>query len=185
MQEKKIAVFGGGCFWCTEAVFSSLRGVLSVAPGYAGGTTEDPNYYTVASGKTGHAEVVMVTYDPAVISFRDLLTVFFATHDPTTPNRQGNDVGSEYRSLVLYTTEEQREETEKFIKEIEASGEKGAPIITELKPLGNFYPAEKEHKDFYEKNRNQPYCSIVIDPKLKKVKEQFAELLKTHGKGDA
>lgn len=178
MQEKKIAVFGGGCFWCTEAVFKMLRGVISVAPGYAGGRTETPTYEDVCSGKTGHAETVMITYDPALVSYRDLLTVFFATHDPTTPNRQGNDVGSEYRSLILYATEEQRAEAEEFIKEINASSEKGAPIVTELAPLGAFYPAEEIHKDFYEKNTNQPYCMIVINPKLQKVKEQFAKLLK-------
>jgi len=173
-----MAVFGGGCFWCTEAVFKMLHGVISVAPGYAGGKTENPTYEDVCSGKTGHAEAVMVTYNPALVSYRDLLTVFFATHDPTTLNREGNDIGTEYRSLILYATEEQREEAEEFMKEINASNEKGAPIVTEVAPLGAFYPAEDIHKDFYEKNTNQPYCMIVINPKLQKAKEQFAKLLK-------
>lgn len=181
MHERAIAVFGGGCFWCTEAVFTTLRGVLSVTPGYAGGSAKDPTYEEVASGRTGHAEVVMVAYDPGVISYRDLLTVFFATHDPTTPDRQGNDAGTEYRSLILFTTDGQRDEAERFIAEIDASGEKGAPVVTEVRPLGAFYPAGKEHENFYERNRNRPYCMLVIAPKLEKVRERFAELLKTHG----
>ena len=178
--KKEIAVFGGGCFWCTEAVFKELRGVRAVMPGYAGGNNPDPAYEEVSSGATGHAEVIRIEFDPAAIRFRDLLTVFFATHDPTTPNRQGNDVGTQYRSVVLYTTSDQRKEAEDFIAALNASSPNGAPIVTEIKPLEKFYEAEQYHRDYYEKNKSQPYCQIVINPKLEKVQKEFAALLKAY-----
>jgi len=179
----EIAVFGGGCFWCTEAIFKMLRGVVSVMPGYAGGSPpaggERLTYEAVSSGNTGHAEVIRIEYDPEQISYQTLLTVFFATHDPTTLNRQGADVGTQYRSIVLYTTAEQKRAAEQMIEELNASTEKGKPIVTEVKPLKHFYEAENYHRDYYTNNSDQSYCQIVINPKLKKVKEQFAELLKT------
>ena len=168
MTEK--AAFGGGCFWCTEAVFKMLRGVHKVLPGYAGGTAEDATYEKVSSGKTGHAEVTYLEYEPAEIDYRDLLTVFFASHDPMTVNRQGNDIGSQYRSVIFYTTDEQKREAEKFIKESDA--------VTELVSLDQFYEAENYHKDYYTNNKSAPYCQIIINPKLEKVQKEFAKLLK-------
>jgi peptide-methionine (S)-S-oxide reductase len=173
-----IAVFGGGCFWCTEAVFKMLRGVSSVEPGYAGGHTENPTYAQVSNGDTGHAEVIKIEYDPAQVSYRDLLTVFFATHDATEVNRQGNDVGTQYRSIILYAGEEQKKEAEAFITELNASSKEGAPIATEVAPFTKFYPAEQEHVDYYARNKQAGYCQIIIAPKLQKVQEKFAELLK-------
>ena len=179
MDKKEVAVFGGGCFWCTEAVFQSLKGVVSVESGYAGGTMKNPLYYDVVSGKTGHAEVIKITYDPEQITFETLLTVFFATHDPTTPNRQGNDVGEQYRSIILYSNEEQREKAEKLIEELQKTSKEGGEIVTEVKPLGEFYEAEEEHKNFYKRNSSTPYCQVIINPKLQKVQKKFAELLRT------
>ncbi len=176
----EIAVFGGGCFWCTEAVFRMLRGVVSVEPGYAGGTTEHPTYRSVSSGTTGHAEVIRITFDPAQISYRDLMTVFFATHDATQVNRQGNDVGTQYRSIILYSSDAQRREAASFIEALEASASEGAPIATELAPLEHFFPAEPEHLDYYARNANQGYCQIIIAPKLQKVQQQFSGLLSAH-----
>jgi len=173
-------VFGGGCFWCTEAVFKSLRGVASVLPGYAGGMTENPTYEDVSSGKSGHAEVIRIEYDPGEIKLRDLLTVFFASHDPTTLNRQGNDVGTQYRSVVFYTTDAQKRETEEFIKELNGSNAKGDPIVTETAPLDKFYEAEDHHKSYYENNKGSAYCQIVINPKLEKVQKEFAALIKNN-----
>jgi len=177
---KEIAVFGGGCFWCTEAVFKELRGVVSVMPGYAGGTTPNPTYAQVCGGNTGHAEVIKIDYDPAQITYEDLLTVFFATHDSTTMNRQGNDVGAQYRSIILYTSEEQKEKAEKFIAELNLSAQEGSPVITEVKPLDIFYEAENYHRDYYAANKDQPYCQLIIQPKLQKVQQKFATLLKSH-----
>jgi peptide-methionine (S)-S-oxide reductase len=168
-------VFGGGCFWCTEAIFSSLKGVHSVLPGYAGGTTANPTYESIHGGKTGHAEVIKIDFDRALISFGDLLTVFFALHDPTTLNRHGADVGTEYRSLVLYTNDIQKAETEKFIAELNQTGPK---VITEVKALTVFYPAEEYHRQYYKNNTATPYCQIVINPKMEKLKKRFSELLK-------
>ncbi len=173
--KKEIVVLGGGCFWCTEAVFKELKGVLSVMPGYAGGEKADPTYEEVCSGNTGHAEVTKIEFDPEVLDFKDLLTVFFATHDPTTLNRQGNDVGTQYRSIILYTTPEQLLVSQKFIEELNKEGEK---VVTELKPLEKFYEAEDYHKDFYAKNSNQSYCQLIISPKLEKLHKRFYELLK-------
>lgn len=175
---KETIVFGGGCFWCTEAVFKMLEGVFSVTPGYAGGTTPDPTYEAVSSGRTGHAEVTKIEYDPEKIPFRTLLTVFFATHDPTTLNQQGADVGTQYRSAIFYTTEKQKEEAEKFIREVDESTKEGKPVVTEVKPLDKFYEAESYHKDYFEKNPSATYCNLVISPKVEKVQKQFAELLK-------
>jgi peptide-methionine (S)-S-oxide reductase len=167
------AVFGGGCFWCTEAVFGVLNGVVSVKSGYAGGTTPNPTYESVSSGKTGHAEVLKVEYDPAVISFHDLLTVFFVSHDPTTLNRQGADVGTQYRSIILYTTPEQKSEAERYIDDLK----KDLNIVTELKPLDMFYPAEDYHQDFYKNHEDQPYSQIIIKPKLEKLQKEFNRLI--------
>ena len=169
------AVFGGGCFWCTEAVFKMLKGVQVVKSGYAGGSKEDATYERVSSGKTNHAEVIYIEYDPERISYRDLLTVFFASHDPTTINRQGNDIGPQYRSVIFFTTPEQEVEAKKYIKEIDGA-------ITELESFEAFYEAEDYHKDYYDTHSNAPYCQIIINPKLEKVQKQFSQLLKQHGK---
>lgn len=174
---RETAVFGGGCFWCTEAIFKMLKGVLSVTPGYAGGTTADPTYEEVCGGLTGHAEVTRIEYDPAAISFRTLLMVFFATHDPTTLNRQGNDIGTQYRSIILYTTPAQREEAEAFIQDVETSTPAGNHVVTEVKPLATFYEAEKYHKDYFARNPEQAYCNLIISPKVEKVQKEFAALL--------
>jgi len=181
----KTAVFGGGCFWCTEAVFKMLKGVVSVVPGYAGGTTANPSYEAVSTGETGHAEVIQIAYDPALISFHDLLTVFFATHDPTTPNRQGNDVGTQYRSIILYSTPEEKEEAEAFIAELNASSEQGARVITQVEPLTAFYEAEDYHKNYYDRNSDAPYCQVVINPKLEKVQQKFTKLLAQSGENSS
>lgn len=178
--ENEIAVFGGGCFWCTEAIFKELRGVISVEPGYTGGTKERPTYEEVCSGTTGHAEAIRITYDPKLIAFRDLLTVFFATHDPTTPNRQGNDVGTQYRSAIFYTTPQQKEEAEHFIAELEKQSTLGGHVVTEITPLSTFFEAEGYHRDYFARNPEKAYCQIVINPKLEKVQKQFAELLNDH-----
>ena len=172
---KETIIFAGGCFWCTEAVFSELKGVLSVMPGYAGGQKSNPTYGEVCTGMTGHAEVTRVEYDPAQILFSDLLTVFFATHDPTTLNRQGNDVGTQYGSAIFYTTDAQKKESEDFIAELNKEGEK---VVTELKPLDVFYPAENYHQNYFKNNPDKPYCQVVISPKLEKLKDKFYNLLK-------
>ena len=178
-QKTEIAVFGGGCFWCTEAVFGQLKGVVSVMPGYAGGTIANPTYEQVCTGKTGHAEVTRVEYDPAQISFHDLLVVFFATHDPTSLNRQGADVWTEYRSVIFYTTDEQKRETEALIDELNNSDPAGKRIVTEVVPLKAFYQAEDYHQEYYRNNSLAPYCQIVIDPKLRKLHKEFSALLKS------
>lgn len=177
------AVFGGGCFWCTEAVFKMLRGVSSVVPGYAGGTVPNPTYAQVCDGTTGHAECVKVEYDPAQVKYRDLLLVFFGSHDPTTVNRQGNDVGTQYRSVIFYTTPEQRAEAAQCIAEINESSTHGTPVVTDLEPLTDFYEAENYHRDYAARNPSNPYCSLIINPKLEKVQKEFAALLSTHGHG--
>lgn len=174
----EIAVFGGGCFWCTEAVFTMLRGILSAVPGYTGGTKENPTYEEVSNGTTGHAETVYIEFDAREISFHDLLVVFFATHDPTSLDRQGNDVGTQYRSAIFYTTDEQKRMAEAFIKELNDSNEDGKRVVTALQPFTTFYEAEGYHKNYYDNHKEQPYCALVINPKLTKVQKQFAELLK-------
>ena len=176
----KTAVVGGGCFWCTEAIFKSLRGVVSVTPGYAGGAAAAPSYEEVSGGGTGHAEVTRIEFDPASVSYRDLLTVFFGTHDPTTLNRQGHDVGTQYRSVVLYASPEQKAEGERYVAELEASGVK--PVTTEIRPLDAFYPAEEYHRDYFAKHGDEPYCRVVIAPKLEHLREKFAALLKEKSK---
>lgn len=175
------AVFGGGCFWCTEAVFKMLKGVMEVYPGYAGGHTKNPTYLEVCSGKTGHVEVVSMLYDSELISFESLMTVFFGSHDPTTMNRQGNDVGTQYRSVIFYTTQEQKQKAEDFIKNINKT-KSGDKIVTEVEPLTNYFRAENYNKDYFDNNKNVPYCQLVINPKLEKVQKDFAELLKLYDK---
>ncbi len=179
-NNSEIIVFGGGCFWCTEAIFKMLKGVQSVYPGYAGGETENPTYDEVCGGNTGHAEVVQIEYDPELVNFRDLLTVFFGSHDSTTLNRQGNDVGTQYRSVVFYTTPEQEAETKKYIEEINNSNSAGGNVVTEVSPLKKFYKAENYHADYFAKNPNNSYCQIIINPKLQKVQEKFANLIKNN-----
>jgi peptide-methionine (S)-S-oxide reductase len=169
------AVFGGGCFWCTEAAFQRLKGVTRVVPGYAGGSVQLPTYEQVTTGRTGHAEVVRVTFDPKVISYKQLLKVFFAIHDPTTPNRQGNDIGPQYRSLILFADDEQRQEAEIFLAEI--NPEFDNRIVTEVKPLEAFYEAEDYHHDYFNKNPNAGYCQVIISPKMSKLRKEFAQLL--------
>lgn len=176
----EIAVFGGGCFWCTEAVFEGLRGIVSVMPGYAGGSVKNPKYEQVCGGSTGHAEVLKIEFDPSQISYRDLLTVFFASHDPTTLNRQGSDVGTHYRSILLYVDEAQRQEAEQFIAQLNNNDVEGKNVVTEVVPLDAFYPAEEYHRQYYKKNPTQAYCQLVINPKLEKVKKRFSELLASH-----
>ena len=177
-SKSEIAVLGGGCFWCTEAVFKMLTGVSSVLPGYTGGTIANPIYEQVASGKTGHVESVQVVFDPAQINYRDLLTVFFGSHDPTTVNRQGSDVGTEYRSAIFYTTREKKKVAEEFIKEINDTNKLGSPIVTELVPLDVFYVAENYQHDYFATHPGNPYCEVVINPKLERVQKEFASLLK-------
>jgi len=176
MQSSTI-VLGGGCFWCTEAVFKMMKGVTSVLPGYAGGSIPNPTYEQVCGGQTGHAEVVEIKYDPSLVSLEDILTVFFGSHDPTTVNRQGKDVGTQYRSVIFYTTPEQKEIAAQFIQKINESSSEGAPVVTELEPLEKFYPAEDYHRDYFKRNPGNPYCEVVINPKLHKVQEKYAELL--------
>ena len=177
-HEHETATLGGGCFWCLEAVYKDLRGVERVVSGYAGGTVENPTYEQVCSGRTGHAEVVQITYDPQLVSFRDLLDVFFTIHDPTTKDRQGADVGPQYRSIILYHDAEQKEAAESAIAELREKGVWRAPIVTEVVPLEKFYPAEAYHQDYYEQNPRQRYCQIVIAPKMAKFRQQYLAKLK-------
>jgi peptide-methionine (S)-S-oxide reductase len=172
------ATFGGGCFWCVEAVFERLEGVKSVTSGYAGGHVKNPTYRQVSSGTTGHAEVIQLTYDPSVISFEKILEVHFKTHDPTTMNRQGADVGPQYRSIILYHNEEQKEIAKKVINKLNDAGIWDDPIVTQVEPLDHFYEAEDYHQDYYDNNRSQPYCQFVIGPKLQKLEKAFSDLLK-------
>ena len=172
------ATFGSGCFWCAEAVFERVKGVKDVISGYAGGDADDPSYDEVCSGSTGHAEVVQITYDPNVISYDELLGIFWKTHDPTTLNRQGNDVGTQYRSIILYQNDEQKKLAEKYKDELNKSGAWDKPIVTEIKPLTKFYKAEDYHQDYYEKNPSQGYCAFVIGPKVEKFEKVFKDKLK-------
>ena len=164
-------VFGGGCFWCTEAVFQMFDGIVRTEPGYAGGTTPNPTYKQVCTGMTGHAEVLMIEYDPGKISLAKLLGVFIEMHDPTSLNRQGADAGSQYRSAIFYSNESQRKGIAAFLKQSQERFDR--PIVTEVKKLGKFYPAEEYHKDYYNRNPLQPYCAIVIGPKIHKIKKEF------------
>ncbi|MBU1202451.1 peptide-methionine (S)-S-oxide reductase MsrA [Patescibacteria group bacterium] len=174
--KNKIIVFGGGCFWCTEAVFSQLKGIVSVEPGYTGGTVANPSYEEVCTGRTGHAEVIKIEYDPNQAKLEDLLTVFFATHDSVSLNRQGNDVGTQYRSAIFYTDNRQNKIIQEFIDKL---NNKDSPlVVTEVKALDNFYPAESYHKNYYQKNPSNGYCQVVINPKMDKLKDKFHSLLK-------
>jgi peptide-methionine (S)-S-oxide reductase len=176
------ATLGGGCFWCTEAVFLELNGVKKVLPGYSGGHIKNPAYREVTSGRTGHAEVVQLTYDPQVVGFKEILEVFFATHDPTTLNRQGNDVGTQYRSAVFYHNEEQRQIAEEVIQLLEKEKAYDDPIVTEVTEFKAFYIAEDYHHNYFAKNKNQPYCQFVVAPKVEKFKKVFREKLKSEAK---
>ena len=175
---KELATFGAGCFWCVEAVFLSLKGVISVQSGYSGGYTENPTYKEVCTGNTGHAEVVQIEFDPAVISYAELLEVFWQVHDPTTLNRQGGDVGTQYRSSVFYHSENQRKEAEFYKKRLSDEKVWKDPIVTEIVPFKVFYKAEDYHQDYFANNPNQPYCAMVVAPKLQKFKKAFAAKLK-------
>jgi peptide-methionine (S)-S-oxide reductase len=174
----EITTLGGGCFWCVEAVYQELQGVHSAVSGYAGGTVDNPTYYQVCSGTTGHAEVVQITFDPKIISFEDILYVFWRTHDPTTLNRQGYDVGTQYRSIILYHSEQQRAIAEQAKRDTDASGLWPSPIVTEISPFTTFYKAEDYHQNFYRDNRYQPYCLAIIDPKISKLRKELREKLK-------
>ncbi|GAA0281249.1 peptide-methionine (S)-S-oxide reductase MsrA [Halobacterium noricense] len=169
------ATFGGGCFWCVEAAFEQLAGVEDVTSGYAGGHVEDPSYREVCNGTTGHAEVVQVEYDADELAYEDLLEVFFKVHDPTTLNRQGPDVGEQYRSIILYHDDEQRDLAEAFVADLEDAGAYDDPIVTEIEPLETFYRAADKHQNYFEKHPNQAYCSVNVAPKVAKVREQFAD----------
>ena len=169
------AVLGGGCFWCQETLFLHIKGVVSVVSGYAGGSTQNPNYEQTCGGGTGHAEVIKITYDPNMISFKELLYIFFYAHDPTTKDRQGADVGTQYRSVILYSDEKQKEISEQVIKELEERKVFQNPILTELKPLENFYEAEAYHQRYFEKNPGKAYCQVVIAPKVEKLEKEFSK----------
>lgn len=180
MPKMETAVLAGGCFWCTEALFSRLRGVAKVESGYTGGTVANPTYEQVCTGNTGHAECVRVTFDPAVISYETLLDIFWHTHDPTTLNRQGADIGTQYRSAVFFTSTEQKETAERIKNSLEKSKEFSAPIVTEIAPLSEFYPAEAYHERYFEQHGSAPYCSLVIEPKIKKFLHTYGELTQQH-----
>lgn len=173
MEHTEIITLAGGCFWCTEAVFRRLNGVISVQPGYAGGDLQNPTYEDIGTGKTGHAEAIQVEFDPTIITLDQILEVFWATHDPTTLNRQGADVGTQYRSAIFYHSSEQRKIAEKSLNAEDDSNHYSDPIVTEITPFTNFFPAEEYHKEFYERNRNSGYCKLVIDPKIQKLYTKF------------
>ena len=178
MENLQKATFGTGCFWCTEAIFERLNGVVDVESGYSGGKVANPTYEEVCTGTTGHAEVTQITYDSSIISYDELLEVFWKTHDPTTLNRQGNDVGPQYRSVIFYHNDDQKRLAEKYKNELDKSGAWGKPIVTEISPYTNFYSAEKYHQDYYANNPNQGYCSFVIAPKVEKFEKVFKDKLK-------
>jgi len=178
MKDREVVTLGGGCFRCTEAVFNELKGVEKVESDYSGGTVPNPTYQEVCTGNTGHAEVVQVTYDPKVISFKELLQIFFTIHDPTTLNRQGADVGTQYRSIILYHKNEQKAAAQMVIKEIESTGVWNRPIVTEVEPFGAFYRAEQYHQEYFKQNGGQAYCQLVIAPKVAKLRKQYRDKLK-------
>ncbi|HEY3388585.1 MAG TPA: peptide-methionine (S)-S-oxide reductase MsrA, partial [Prolixibacteraceae bacterium] len=178
-EKSKIAVFAGGCFWCTEAIFSELKGVQKVVSGYSGGKVANPTYDQVCTGLTGHAECTQITYDPTQVSFAELLEVFWMTHDPTTLNRQGADSGTQYRSAIFYTDEDQKQVALEYKAKLEKEKIWSDPIVTEITKFEKFYPAEKYHQEYYQNNPNQGYCRIVITPKIEKFKKIFADKLKT------
>ncbi len=174
----EIATLGSGCFWCTEAVFQRLAGVVGVKSGYTGGKIKNPTYREVCSGLTGHAEVIQIEFDPNVISFEKILEVFWKTHDPTTLNRQGNDVGTQYRSAIFYHSEKQKEIAESYKKQLDESGAYSDPIVTEITEIGEFYEAENYHQNYFDEHGDQPYCSFVIAPKIAKFKKEFSDKIK-------
>lgn len=178
MNKEKVAIFAGGCFWCTEPVFSQLKGVVSVASGYIGGHTENPTYKTICNGDTGHAEAIKITFNADEVSFESLLEVFFTSHDPTTLNRQGNDVGTQYRSAVFYQDSAQLEATQKMIAALNEQGVFHAPIVTQVNSNSTFYPAEDYHQYYYAKNPSNPYCMAVASPKAAKIRAKYAQLIK-------
>lgn len=174
----EVATFGNGCFWCTEAVFGKLNGVISVESGYSGGQTINPDYKSVCSGTTGHAECLQIKFNPNIISFTDLLEVFWKTHDPTTLNRQGGDVGTQYRSVIFYHNDIQKQEAETYKFQLDQSGVYNNPIVTEISAAAIFYPAENYHQDYFENNGSNPYCQLVVRPKVEKFKKSFEHLIK-------
>lgn len=178
MSRREITTLAGGCFWCLEAVYDEMEGVLSVESGYMGGRQPNPTYRDVCTGRTGHAEVVQITFDPDVTSFRDILEVFFAIHDPTTRDRQGNDVGTQYRSAVFYHSDEQRAAAEETIRELTAGGTFADAIVTEVQPASTFYRAEDYHQEYFANNPNQPYCGYVVAPKVQKFRRKFTKKIK-------
>jgi peptide-methionine (S)-S-oxide reductase len=179
MSRTEIAVFGTGCFWCSEAIFKQLRGVNSVMPGYAGGTIPNPSYEQVCMGTTGHAEVARIEFNPDLIPYEDLLEIFWNVHDPTSLNRQGNDVGTQYRSIILTTSQVQNVKAEKSLKQVENSHQFNEPIVTVIAPLSHFYPAENYHQDYYANHSDQAYCRVVISPKLQHLRQKYTEKLKS------
>ena len=177
-NDSETATLGNGCFWCTEAVFTRLVGVNNVKSGYSGGTTIDPDYKSVCGGDTGHAECLQILYDPKKINFEELLEIFWKTHDPTTLNRQGNDIGTQYRSVIFYHNDEQKSVAEKYITQLNTSGQFSKPIVTTLEPFTKFYPAEDYHQNYFALNGNAPYCQFVVRPKVEKFIKNFADRLK-------
>ena len=177
-MDREVATLGGGCFWCLDAVYRQLRGVVKVESGYAGGTKPNPTYRDVCSGQTGHAEVVQITFDPSLIAYRDLLDVFFTIHDPTTKDRQGGDIGSQYRSIILTHSDDQARVAREAVAEVEAEKLYDDPIVTEIEPLTTFYSAERYHQDYFADNARQPYCQAVIAPKVAKFRQKFLEKMR-------
>ena len=177
-KDLEIATLANGCFWCTEAIFSRVKGIKSVIPGYSGGSTNNPSYEQVCTGITGHAEAIQIQYDSKIISFEKILDIFWHTHDPTTLNRQGNDVGTQYRSAIFYHDDNQKNIAEKLKKELEKEDVFKNPIVTEIVPFSKFYTAENYHKEYFENNRNAPYCSFLIDPKIQKLLQKYSDKIK-------
>src|SRR4030042_1184405 len=176
--KKEVATLAGGCFWCLEAIFKEVKGIEKAVSGYSGGTTVNPSYNEVCSGTTGHTEAVQLTFDPKAISFKEILAIFFAVHDPTTLDRQGADVGTQYRSAIFYHSPEQRAEAEEAIKQLNTSKDRRAPVVTQVVPFKDFYPAEDYHQEYFARNPGQPYCSVVIAPKLDKFRKQYIKKIK-------
>jgi peptide-methionine (S)-S-oxide reductase len=181
-ERREVATLGGGCFWCLDAVYRQFRGVERVESGYAGGTTENPSYRDVCTGRTGHAEVVQITFDPDVVSYRELLDVFFTIHDPTTRDRQGGDVGPQYRSIILTHSPDQERTARAAIADVDARGIWDAPVVTRVEPLTTFYPAERYHQDYFANNALQPYCQVVIAPKVAKFRKQYLDRLRVESR---
>jgi peptide-methionine (S)-S-oxide reductase len=181
MPASEIATLGGGCFWCLEAVYQQMEGVLSIVSGYMGGHVANPTYQQVCTGTTGHVEVIQVAFDPEIAPYREILNVFFAMHDPTSFDRQGNDAGTQYRSVIFYHTAAQQTTAEETVRELNAEGIWEGPIVTEVRPAGTFYPAENYHQDYFRNHPNQPYCAVVVAPKVRKFREQFAAKLRRSG----